>query len=249
MRTIFSISLLVAVGFEVAGVQAGFTPVWGPAEGEASQAEILQSIYSPGIPWTPFGSRVDGFGRAVDLSNGSLRATRIDDFGLGGMLPVNGVQTGQADDSIWAGGPAGATAEARYAAYSQRFGYDLDGDGTGYINLFDVGGSEMDVTGDGTLNPGPEQTYAWGRSGDGGTYFSDPARNINGLDHLVTYRLTGVNDDQNHWVLFWEDLVDLGDRDYNDLAVTIAAPVPEPQSALLTIIGLGLAAARRRHAA
>ncbi len=249
MKTLYSISLWVAVGFVVASAQAGFVPLSGPAAGEASQAEILESIYSPGAPWMPFGSRVDGTGRTVDLSNGSLQAIRVDDFGLGGVLAVNGVQTAMTDDSIWAGGPVAATAGARYAAYSQKFGYDLDGDGTGYINLFDVSGSGMNVTGSGTLDPDPGQTYAWGRSGDGGTYFSDPARNVGGLDHLVTYRLTGLTDGQNHWVFFWEDLPDLGDHDYNDLAVTIAAPVPEPQSALLTVIGLGLAAARRRRAA
>ena len=49
------------------------------------------------------------------------------------------------------------------------------------------------------------------------------------------------------WLLFWEDLPDTGDADYNDFVIELRA-IPEPSTLLLVAAGLaGLALSRRRR--
>ncbi|MCK4341757.1 MAG: DUF4114 domain-containing protein [Phycisphaerae bacterium] len=249
-RTMRLVSLLAAVIFLAAtptNVWADYVPV-APAPGaELDHAEIFEAVFSPGTAWVAFGTNEDPYGNPVDLTNGLLEAIRVDDLNLGGVLDVNTGSPGATDDQIWTGGPVTATALARYAGYSQKFGYDRDGDALGYLNLFDVQGNGTSVTGTATLDLDPGETWAWGRSGDGGTWFSDPLRNADSLDHLVTYQLDGFNDGLNHWLLCWEDLNHLGDQDYNDLVIELTAAVPEPGSGMLSFAGLGLLAWLRRR--
>ena len=211
---------------------ADFTPVHQPPGKEASVAEILASFYSPGTAWAPTGGRLDDSGNPVDLSNGSLLAARIDDFGFPGVLDMGAPYFGDADDQSWTGASLTFNAVARYAGYTQEFGYDLDGDDAGYTKLFDVRGNKMKVSGSATLELKPGESLAWYRSGNhGGQWSSRTADNSDAYDHMIAYRMSGFGDDLARWMLFWEDLPKGGDLDYNDMAVevtTVAARVPEP---------------------
>ncbi len=80
----------------------------------------------------------------------------------------------------------------------------------------------------------------------GKTWYTDLGRNNNDGAHALIYTL--ALDDQNNpvkWLVAWEDLVHCnGDRDYNDLIMTLelATPpnqVPEPISATLFLLGVG----------
>jgi len=235
------------LGMGSSAVVADFVPIMDSPGSELDHAEILEGVFSPGTAWTPFGPRTDTLDRGVDLTNGLLQAVRVDDFGLGGVLNANVATIGDTDDQRWTGGPVVASAKARYASYSQQLGYDLHGDKRGYKRLFKVNGSGLNVTGGGTLELSPGNTWDWVRSGNGGEWYSDPANNRDGLDHLVTYQLRGTNDDLNHWLLFWEDLNHLGDQDYNDLVVELSTPVPEPGTAVLAGVGFGVLLSLRRR--
>lgn len=243
----FAVRMTAVIGLAAAlasPAAAGFVPVSPPPGSEASHIEILEGIYSPGTPWVELGTRTDPTGGAVDFTNGTLEALRIDDFGVGGPLNVISSSAGDADDQLWTGGPISATAEARYAEYTQEFGYDLVGDGLSYVKLFDLLGYGLGVTGDGVVEFAADDVWAWCRAGTGSTWSSDNNANSDTRDHLVTYELAGLQDNLKHWLLFWEDLPCLGDADYNDLVVEITA-VPEPCSAILLAGGLGLGVLRR----
>lgn len=226
---------------------ADFTPLSPPPGGEASHSAILQAYYSPGFAWSAYGPRVDGDGDAVDLSNGGMVASRVDDVAVGGNLDASAFTPGAAEDQSWTGRVhVTATAIARYAGYEQSFGYDLDGDDQGFVKLFDVVGSGADVLGSASFELGAGQTLAWMRGGTGSYYSSRAASNGDGLDHMVTYHITGLEDTAQRWVLFFEDLPNGGDHDYNDLVVELAvSSVPEPSAGLLGL-GAMVALFRRR---
>ena len=111
---------------------------------------------------------------------------------------------GSAADAIWAGGVISATAQARYAAHSQRFGFDR---GNGFNLLFDVQGYGMEVTGSASVDLSND-TWRWVRrkQDNTNTWYSDPLWNHDGLDHMVTCRVTGLDTNETVWLLFWEDL-------------------------------------------
>lgn len=241
-------SVIGVIGLITASsTSADFTPLSPPPGSEASHSTILQAYYSPGFAWAAFGPRVDGDGDAVDLSNGGLVASRVDDFAIGGYLDAGDFSLGGADDQSWTGNVhVTATAVARYAGYSQTFGYDLAGDQTGFVELFSVLGDGADVSGSATLELGQGHSLAWMRGGTGSLYSSHTASNSDGLDHMVTYHVTGVADDAERWVLFFEDLPNGGDHDYNDLVVELVVyQAPEPSTGLLTLAML--AAIKRRR--
>jgi hypothetical protein len=90
------------------------------------------------------------------------------------------------------------------------------------------------------------------------TYYSQPTLNAGELDHMLTYQ--GENDwvkiplkaagawETNEYVLAWEDQVDLGDQDYNDMVLMVESvtPVPVPAALLLGFLGLGAAGLKVR---
>ncbi len=227
---------------------ADFTPVLGAPGAERDHLEIFADFYSPGTAWQTTGDRTDGSGSWIDMTNGILTATRVDDFGYSGTLDARRPYFGEYDDESWTGTLLNFTAAARYAGYTQEFGYSLDGDDRGYNKLFKVRGNKSNVHGSATLELEPGASVSFMRDGNkGGQWSSSVSENSDGLDHMVTYSVTGFDDDLARWMLFWEDLPGGGDRDYNDLAVEVTTRVPEPGTGLTIVLVCGVLAIMRRR--
>jgi len=228
--------------------RADFTPVHDPRGSELDHLSIFADYYSPGTPWHTTGSRVDSRGNVVDFTNGLLSATRVDDWGYGNVLDLQAPFLGQVDDQSFTAEDLSVKGVARFAGYTQEFGYDLEGDAEGYIKLFKLSGNNMSVNGDVTLSLAPSQSFDFLRDGNkGGQWSSDPAANSDGRDHLVTYSVSGLNDGLAHWMLFWEDLPNGGDSDYNDLVAEVTTVVPEPGMGLTITLAAGVLLCLRRR--
>lgn len=233
---------------------AGFTYVSGP--GEIGIKDLLNGIYSDSF--TPAGSNATEF-----ISTGGLTATRVEDFaGSNSSSPGSNLNilsssatSGGFTDQIWEDGIADITAEAKFAAYSQSFGYTDES----YHELFNIAGgsstnflqskpiaSELDLS---------SNLWTWDRSdvgndgGPGENHWSSN-QNLNGYnkDHMITFEITGTGITNKTWLLFWDDQRWCPDRDFNDFVVQITArPIPAPGAILLGSIGICLVGWLRRR--
>lgn len=220
-------------GLLAAPVMAGFTTVQGPASGEKSHKQIFEGVY--GGTFTGSGINL-GNGNFSIFSNGTITATRVDDNGLAALLNMLTGAPGTGDDDIWTDGMATTTAEARFAGYTQEFGYRVTS--FGYVKLFDVTGTGFLVSGSATITFGTGATWEWARANDSDSgplnnaHFSDEPSNCDVLDHMVTYAISGtpsLPSTTKVWLLFLEDMNATpcpnspSDRDFNDLVVEIRA--------------------------
>lgn len=261
-RTNFHTNVLLivfSVSFGAGLANANLTTVQGPPGSEHTHAQILSNLYG--------GAFVGAGFSAPSYTNGTVTATRVDDTnaagGIGSNLNlVTGAPGLPVTDQQWVDGIAITSAEAKFASFSQKFGYN---DGSGYTNLFDVtvnGPGGYNVSGSATHQFSAGAPWTWMRAGTGGTYSSQNSANPDGdRDHMVTYAisgLAGLGANETVWLLFWEDLPGAfnsgkSDRDFNDLVVQINAKapsleaVPLPGAVVMGGIGLGMVMAVRRR--
>ena len=220
----------VAFGAGVADARGGFTAVKQPKRtGGPSHEQILERVY---------GGNFVADTSLLHFSNESgVTVTRLDD---GATLAGS---TGAARDDVWNARLVSARAVAsfgrskRTAAY---FGTRSDGQ---VSRLLESSGRHFQVSGatDAFTDVAGELWFGRGRKASRG--FSSVAdANRDGVDHLVTYEVTGHSaagaDPVSTYQLCWEDkLGRRNDSDYNDLIIELrtdaggvatAAAISEP---------------------
>ncbi len=237
---------MIALGTTILAVAApafaGFTTVSPSPGGEFNHEQILEGYY--GGDFSASGVDFTGGG-----AGGTISAIRWDDsLPPNNTLAIFGPTAGSAADQFWTDGKINVTAVARFAGNSQELGIDK---GSGFESLFAIGGSSLAVSGNATQDL-TGKSWNWIRRDEGGgtSFNSDETKNADGLDHMVTYQITGLPTNETVWLLCFEDLsgpLDGGsDRDFNDLVVEVRA-IPEPATlGLLAVGGLQLLRRRRR---
>ena len=206
-----------------------------------SQISVANTLILPSF-WEP-----DLLGSGGILDN---------EFGLGNLQRIDDDL-----DQYWTvTGELSATAVAKHAGYSQNFGFIDSNDN--FSSLLYV--PYMNAQSGSSTAPAIGDEIRFGltrgvmpRHGNKPIFSSDPLDNmicrgrfcLPPLDHMVSWLIIG-GEFSGDYILAWEDLKFLGDRDYNDLVVRVSgvSTVPVPAAAWLFASGLlGLAAASRRR--
>jgi hypothetical protein len=163
------------------------------------------------------------------------------EFGLGNLLRIDDDL-----DQFWAttGSEVTVTAVAKYAGFSQDFGF---------INASNVFTSLLYVphmTAQSNIFTAIDSgsPFRFGLDPSGSPLLSSaPADNdyctglhcLEQYDHMVSWLIT---DGQyaGDYIIAWEDLQKLGDRDYNDLVIRVSCASPVPVPATLWLFSAGL---------
>jgi len=181
-------------------VKAGLTPLGSSSE--PSVSTILSTIYTNGEVFT----RVQDFEGSASTEGLPLELLHVPGF------------PGRTDQT-WTDGIVRVDVHAKFAGYSQVFGWERSN--TNH-ELFAVSGSGYEVTGGVTNLDLTGGTFHWTDKTNGTTLFSsDVSKNSDDKDHMITFLVTGPNISSTTWVVCFEDTEGGGDRDYNDLVVEI----------------------------
>jgi hypothetical protein len=175
-------------------------------------------------------------------------------YGLGNLVPIVD------SDQIWGPGNGNVTAKAKFADFSQAFGYIPQSTGgtfysADFVPILNIAGG-TNAIGFGkpsaTLDSG-DVKFLWALDPSGSPLWTSlPDLNSDSLDHMLTWLVSGNEGNPKNpvgsYVIAWEDFAGGGDLDFNDLVVEVnLSPVPIPPAFLLLGSGLvGLVGLRKR---
>ncbi|MCC6681386.1 MAG: DUF4114 domain-containing protein [Phycisphaeraceae bacterium] len=198
------------------------TDIQVPAPGEDTHAEIFSQLYGGTFSVTD----------SVSFTNGAITAQRVDDE----------------NDLLFSGEMFDAESQAVFATRSQTFGYMPGASGGTFQQLIAVTGNQYNVSG-AVANMQVNAPIRLARMDNDYLVTSQPSDNSDGLDHMITYSIQGLNTTQQVMVIFFEDLPQqdsFADFDYNDLVVELRlAEIPEPGT-ISMLAGLVLMVMPRR---
>jgi hypothetical protein len=194
------------------------------------------------------------------LVTGEVRAEPTLQMVLDNLYDLNNLTQVSSDLDTWWVNPDGtSSAVARFAGYTNDFGFFKDGGGA-FTPIFTISGTSYNP---GTTNniaqpidqsvTGSLFTFALDppQGGPPGEYSSDPSANY-GRDHLHTWKITGSVDygqmigapTVGNYVLAWEDKFPNSDWDYQDAVIEVHGfhPIPAPTTwvGLLSMGAMGL---------